>query len=153
GKNLHLQFITYAPTIYIYTRYLLKISAAVPTRKELDSSDSKISFCSSVVMEKNADDKSWKLGKAINMMNYLNQSTKIDYQFSLNKRGNLCQATAVTNSPNVSLVKKTRMRSRYKISYEADATLQVINIFFSGNKHKYSQKITQTSFCYTYAII
>ncbi|VIO96889.1 Uncharacterized protein BM_BM17654 [Brugia malayi] len=76
--------ITYTPTIYIYTRYLLKISA---TRKELDSSDSKVSFCSLVVMEKDADDKSWKLGKPIKMMNSLSQSTKIDYQFLLNKRG------------------------------------------------------------------
>uniref|UniRef100_A0A915Q1S2 Phosphoglycerate mutase-like protein n=1 Tax=Setaria digitata TaxID=48799 RepID=A0A915Q1S2_9BILA len=85
-KSETICIITHAPTLYIYTRYLLNISDTTPIREELDSSGSKIPYCSSVVMEKNADDDGWKLGKAIKVMTYLNQSTKIDYQFLLNKR-------------------------------------------------------------------
>lgn len=44
--------ITHAPTIYIYTRYLLNISDRMPTREELEGSGSRIPYCSSVVMEK-----------------------------------------------------------------------------------------------------
>lgn len=44
--------VTHAPTFYIYARYLLNITHAVPTREELDCVGQKIPYCSSVVLEK-----------------------------------------------------------------------------------------------------